>query len=249
VLDHAVPIVAVPTTYAGSEATEHWGITVDGRKTTGRDERTLPSTVIYLPDLTAALPRNLAVESGLNALAHAVDSLWAPGANPIDATLAEEGMRLLAMSLRTLTHDDASRQAHREMLIGTYLSSRAFSGTGSGLHHKICHVLGGTFNLPHAATHAVVLPYVVALNAPSAPDASRRIESALGARGAVGAVRDLATDLGAPARLSDLGFDHGDIELAAAIVSLAVPSRNPGRVNEEVLVRLLTAAWAGDAAA
>ena len=158
-----LPIVAVPTTYAGSEITPIWGLTEEGHKKTGVDPVVLPRVVIYDPTLTATLPPDLAAASGFNALAHAVEAMWAPGRNPVSTAVAAEAVERLASGLRT--GDPA------ELLCGAWLGSSAFAVAGSGLHHKLCHVLGGTFGLPHARTHAVVLPHVLAFNAPGAPDA------------------------------------------------------------------------------
>ncbi len=138
----------------------------------------LPRVIVYDPELTASLPRDLAVASGLNALAHCVDSLWAPHRDPINAALATEGARCLASGMRALVRDDADPAGREQTLLGTYLAAAAFASAGSGLHHKICHVLGGTYGLPHAQTHAIVLPYVTAFTIPFAPDAAQRLRSA-----------------------------------------------------------------------
>jgi hypothetical protein len=154
----------VPTTYAGSEATNVWGLTGPAGKRTGSDDRVLPETVVYDPDLVASLPPELAAASGLNAVAHCVDALWGPHCDPIDEALAGEGLRALNDGLRA--------GIPARIQYGCYLAAVAFASAGSGLHHRICHVLGGRFGLPHAATHAIVLPYVVAYNAVAAPDAA-----------------------------------------------------------------------------
>jgi maleylacetate reductase len=180
-----IPVLAVPTTYSGSEVTAVWGMTENGRKTTGTDPAVLPRVVVYDPELTAGLPRELAVASGLNAMAHGVEALWAPRRNPVSSVIAEEGVGALATGLR-----DADPA---ELLRGAWLAAAAFAVAGSGLHHKLCHVLGGTFGLPHARTHAVVLPHVLAFNAPGAPEAAARVARALGVedpvRGTAGAGR------------------------------------------------------------
>ena len=153
-----LPIVAVPTTYAGSEVTPVWGLTENGRKTTGTDPAVLPRVVVYDPELLSTLPPDLAAASAFNALAHAVEAMWAPRRNPATTAIAGEAITRLAAGLRT--GDPA------ELLCGAWLAASAFAAAGSGLHHKLCHVLGGTFDLPHARTHAVVLPHVLAFNAP-----------------------------------------------------------------------------------
>ncbi|MGW6934603.1 maleylacetate reductase [Lentzea sp. NPDC054927] len=232
-LTTGLPIVAVPTTYAGSEATNVWGLTEAARKTTGSDDRVLPVTVVYDATLTASLPPELAIASGCNALAHCVDSMWAPRADPINQALAAEGIRALSSGLRQITGLDGREQT----LYGAYLSAVAFASAGSGLHHKICHVLGGAYNLPHAATHTAVLPYVLAFNAPAAPEAARRITEALGAPD----LTSLYSDIGASHVL------HGvpDAAEAARLILPSVPPSNPRPVSEADLTALLAAAQAG----
>ena len=236
-------IVAVPTTYSGSEATAVWGLVENDVKTTGFDPRVLPGTVIYDADLTLSLPRELSVSSALNALAHGVDALWAPRANPVSALLATEGIRMLAHALPRIY--DGSRSAREDALYGAYLAASAFSSAGSGLHHKICHVLGGAFGLPHAQTHAIVLPHSVALNASAAPEAEARIAAALGSRSAVDGLVALRDSVQAPAALRDFGFRESDIARAAALILPVVPASNPCRVTLADLALLLRNAWAG----
>ncbi len=244
--DTGLPVVAVPTTFSGSEATDIWGMTEDERKTTGTDLRVLPRVVVYDATLTLGLPTDLAVHSGLNALAHAVDSLWAPRADPINRAMAGEGMRALVPGLRGLRADLADVRAHEQVLYGTYLSGVALASAGAGMHHKICHVLGGTFNLPHAPTHAVVLPYVAAYNVEADPDSEARIAEALGAsHGAVG-LWDLAREVGAPGSLGEIGFTEHDVDLAAELATAAIPDSNPRPVSQERLAALLGSALRGD---
>jgi maleylacetate reductase len=247
-LTSGTPVLAVPTTYAGSEATAVWGLTEAGRKTTGTDLRVLPRTVVYDPELSLTLPVELSVASGLNGLAHCVDSLWAPRANPINAALAMEGARALSVGLR-LVHADPSDLAGRsQCLYGAYLAALSFAGAGSGLHHKICHVLGGTWDLPHAQTHAVVLPHVLAFNAPAAGDASQRIAGALGGDDALRALLDLDDELEAPSSLRELGLPEDALAEAAALVADAAPVDNPRPVDRGSAEELLRGAWAGRAA-
>jgi len=255
-LTTGIPIVAVPTTYAGSEATNVWGMTEERTKTTGVDDRVLPGTVIYDASLTTSLPVGLSVASGLNGLAHCVDSLWAPRADPINQALALEGARALALALPGIVADAADLGAREQALYGCYLAGVAFASAGSGLHHKICHVLGGTFDLPHAETHATVLPYVLAFNAPAVPDLAGRLAHALGHRAegqqgsdpvaaAVAALDDLHAELDAPRRLSDHGLREEDIPEAVSRVLPAAPPSNPAPVTEAAITELLTAALIG----
>ncbi|MBY4013509.1 maleylacetate reductase [Rhodococcus fascians] len=244
-LTSGIPIVAIPTTYAGSEATNVWGLTEASRKTTGVDARVLPTTVIYDVLSLLTLPVELSVASGLNALAHSVDSMWAPRADPINSTLAVEAITALSSGLRDIKRDSASQSGHEQTLYGAYLSAVAFASAGSGLHHKICHVLGGTYNMPHAQTHAIVLPHVLEYNAPYAPAAEQRIAAAFGTSTAVEGLWSLRTELEAPTALRDYGLKESDLEEAAALVLEAAPASNPRPVTAESLMALLRNAWAG----
>src|SRR3984957_9220686 len=268
-LTTGLPIIAVPTTYAGSEATAVWGLTAGARKTTGTDPRVLPKVIVYDATLTMSLPVDLSVASGLNALAHCVDSMWAPNADPINAALAAEGIRSLAAGLPKVVADPMDLDGREHALYAAYLSAAAFASAGSGLHHKICHVLGGKYNLPHAQTHATVLPYVLAFNGPAAPDAERRIAVAFGgaeaasrAGGAAAASRDggagrvstagaldglvaLKRELNAPRALADYGFTEDSVAEAAEAILPSVPPSNPRPVTAADLRELLRAAWSG----
>ena len=241
-----LPIIAVPTTYAGSEATNVWGLTEASRKTTGVDDAVLPVTVIYDAALTLSLPVEMSVASGLNGMAHCIDSMWAPRADPINAALGAEGIRALSQGLPLIAADPAGTDGREQALYGAYLSAVAFASAGSGLHHKICHVLGGTFNLPHAQTHATVLPYVLAFNAPAAPAAEARIAAAFGTADALTGLQDLRKRLDAPRALSDYGFTADGITEAITVILPAVPASNPRPVTAENLTRLLQAALTGE---
>ncbi|BCJ47134.1 maleylacetate reductase [Actinoplanes ianthinogenes] len=236
-LTTGLPIVAVPTTYAGSEATHIWGLTENGRKTTGPDPRVLPRTVIYDPGLTLSLPVDLSVASGLNALAHCVDAIWSPRADPINQALALAAIQALRSALPRIVREPRGLPGREEMLYGAHLAAVAFASAGSGLHHKICHVLGGMFDLPHAQTHAVVLPYVMALNVPAVPD---RIADLLAD------LPDLWNAVGAPRALRDYGFREADIPAAVEAILPVVPPGNPVPVTAGNLTELLHRAWAGE---
>lgn len=232
-----IPIIAVPTTYSGSEVTPVWGLTEAGRKTTGVDLAVLPRVVVYDPELTASLPPELAAASGLNAMAHGVEALWAPGRNPVSSVVAEEGIGALAAGLRA--------GAAEPLLRGGWLTASAFAVTGSGLHHKLAHVLGG-MGLPHARTHAVLLPHVLAFNAPGAPEAAMRVARALGTADAVAGLRALAAGLGVPGGLRELGLREDRLAEVAALAEPAIPKDNPVPIGDGALLRLVTAAWAGE---
>jgi maleylacetate reductase len=241
-----LPIVAVPTTYAGSEATNVWGLTRGEAKTTGVDPRVLPTSIVYDAGLLTTLPGQLTVASGLNAMAHCVDSMWGPRADPIDRALAQEGIRGLAEGLPAVAAESASIEGIEQTLYGAYLAGVAFASAGSGLHHKICHVLGGMFNLPHAQTHAVVLPHVLAFNAPNAPEAQARIAQAFGTRTANAGLAALRQVLDAPTALRDYGMPEDGVTRAVGPIMKAIPAGNPTTVTDENLTALLAAAWAGD---
>jgi alcohol dehydrogenase class IV len=248
-LTSEVPIVAVPTTYAGSEATSVWGMTDAGRKTTGTDWRVLPRTVVYDPALTLELPIETSVASAMNALAHCVDSLWAPKADPINRALALDAVRAMNTGLPGLVADPEGLDGREQVLYAAYLAGVAFASAGSGLHHKICHVLGGRYNLPHAETHAIVLPYVLAFNGPAVPDEERLLASALEADTAVAGLERLREVVSAPRALRDYGLAEEDLADAADAVLAAVPAVNPRPVGAEDVRTLLRAVWEGAAPA
>jgi alcohol dehydrogenase class IV len=247
-LTSGLPVVAVPTTYAGSEVTPVWGLTEGGRKTTGTDLRVLPRLVVYDPELTLTLPVGLSVVSGLNALAHCAEAFWAPARNPITSLIAEEGIRALARALPGLANDGRDLGARSDALYGTWLAGTAFATAGSSVHHKICHVLGGAFDLPHAETHAVVLPYSVGLAAPWVPGSEERIVAALdgGGASAAEAIATFARRLGAPASLREIGLGEHDLERAIDLVD-ATLSQLPEPVSRSDTAALLGAAFAGAA--
>ena len=243
-LTDGLTIVAVPTTFSGSEMTPVWGLTEGGKKTTGRDRRVQPRIVIYDPLLLAGLPLAVSGPSGMNAIAHAVEALYAADASPLVALMAEEGVRSLAEGLRTLAAEPGHEDALAGALCGAWLAGACLGTVGMGLHHKLCHVLGGTFDLPHAATHAAVLPHAAAYNAGAAPRAMRAVARALGAADAPGGLWDLARAASAPAALRDLGMPEGGLERAADLVT-ASPYPNPRPVERDAVLELLRAAYAG----
>lgn len=246
-LTTGLPILAVPTTYAGSEATPVWGLTEDGHKRTGVDAKVLPRVVVYDATLMLTLPTRLSVTSGLNALAHCVDAWWAPRHNPISSALAVEGVRSLASALPRIVADGQDVGARRDILFGTYLGAVAFAGAGSGLHHKVCHVLGGAYDLEHAALHSVVLPHAVGLNLPAAPEAARLLGTALDAPAdPFGALLDLYGRLEPPASLRELGLAESALDHATDLVMAQVPDTNPRRVTHDEMRALLGRACRGE---
>jgi alcohol dehydrogenase class IV len=240
-----LPIVAIPTTFAGSEATDVWGITEAARKSTGSDARVLPHSIVYDATLTAGLPARSAIASGLNAVAHAVDGLWAPRADPINRATGTDALRILVPALRGIKVDSEDLAAREQALLGCYLAAVAFASAGSGMHHKICHTLGGAFNLPHAEMHATVLPYVMAFNAPAAPDANDSVAAVFSNHDAAAGLDRFRRELGMPAGLRDIGLTAADVGSAAELSLPAIPSSNPRQVTLDDLKKLLVDAWAG----
>ncbi|HJT89564.1 MAG TPA: maleylacetate reductase [Bryobacteraceae bacterium] len=239
-----LPILAVPTTYAGSEMTPIWGITEKGRKTTGRDPRVLPKTVLYDPSLTVTMPASLSGTSGMNSIAHCVEALYAQEANPIISMIAEEGIRALAASLPVVVKEPGNPEARSDALYGAWLGGISLGAVGMALHHKLCHTLGGSYNLPHAETHTVVLPHATAYNAAAAPEAMARIARALKSPSAAEGLYDLASSLGAPLSLAALGMKAGDLDQAAGIASQN-PYYNPRPITRDGIRDLLQQAFEG----
>lgn len=238
--------IVVPTTYAGSEMTPILGQTEGGVKTTQRSPQILPETVIYDVDLTLTLPSGLTATSGLNAIAHAVEALYAQDRNPIVSLMAEEGIAALARSLPVLVDAPGDAATRSDALYGAWLCGACLGSVGMALHHKLCHTLGGLFDLPHAETHAVVLPHATAYNAAAAPEAMARVARALGAVDAARGLHDLAEALRTPRSLSELGMPEDGIERAADI-SVRNPYWNPRPVERGAIRDLIARAWSGAA--
>jgi alcohol dehydrogenase class IV len=225
-LDSGLPILAIPTTYAGSEMTPIYGLTDGGMKKTGKDPRVLPRTVIYDPALTTSLPVAMSVTSGMNAIAHAAEGLYAQDSNPIMDLMAQEGIAAMARALPVIRTDPGNLDARGDALYGAWLCGSVLGNVGMALHHKLCHTLGGSFNLPHADVHTVVLPHAMAFNAQAAPLAMERIARALGTPSAAAGLFDLARVNGAAVALRDIGMKAQDLDRAADI-SVANPYWNP----------------------
>jgi maleylacetate reductase len=180
-------------------------------------------------------------------MAHCVEAFWAPRRNPISSLAAEEGLRALATGLPAVVVDGADLDARSDLLYGAYLAGSAFAVAGSGLHHKICHVLGGAYDLPHAETHAIVLPHVLAFNAPGATSAAARIGRALGVADPVAGLQSLSKRVGIPTGLRDIGLRNDQLDEAVALIEPEVPADNPVPVTAVALRSLLEAAWSGEA--
>lgn len=243
-LTSALPILAIPTTFAGSEMTPIQGITADGVKKTVRDMRMLPKTVIYDPRLLLTLPARIAGPSGMNGIAHCVEALYTQDANPVTSLMAEEGIRALAQSLPTVVREPQNLDARGEALYGAWLAGACLGTVGMALHHKLCHTLGGSFNLPHAETHTIVLPHATRYNAQAAPEAMARIARALGASDAAQGLYDLAKTIGAPLALKDIGMPANGLDRAAEL-AVTNPYWNPRPLERGAIRELLQAAWEG----
>lgn len=243
-LDSGLPILAIPTTYAGSEMTSIYGITEGGLKKTGKDARVLPRTVIYDPELTLSLPVRMSVTSGINALAHAAEGLYAVDSNPIMDLMAKEGIAAMGRALPAIKKEATDIAARSDALYGAWLCGTVLGNVGMALHHKLCHTLGGSFNLPHAETHTIVLPHALAYNAAAAPQAMQAIAQALQGRSAAQAVFDLAQNNGAPVALRDIGMKASDLDRACDI-AMQNQYPNPRPLERAAIRQLLQQAFDG----
>jgi maleylacetate reductase len=235
--------IVIPTTYAGSEVTPILGQTEGGRKTTVRDATILPEIVIYDPALTLGLPVAMSVTSGLNAMAHAVEALYARDRNPISSLMALEGLRAFARSLPVIVSDPKNQEARSDALYGAWLCGSVLGTVGMALHHKICHTLGGSFDTPHAETHAVMLPHTAAFNAAAA---APELAEAAGIFGGTigGGLWDFAKAIGAPLSLKEFGLAEADLDRAASI-AVENPYWNPRPIDRGSIRQLLQDAWEG----
>lgn len=243
-LNTDLPQIVIPTTYAGSEATPIIGQTENGLKTTQRTLKVLPEVILYDVDLTFSLPPQISVTSGLNAIAHAVEALYAKDANPLISQLAEQGIAALARALPRIVFDAEDRDARSDALFGAWACGVCLGAVGMSIHHKLCHTLGGSFNLPHAETHTVVLPHAAAYNASATPEAMARVARALGVSDAPQGLYDLAASLGAPTRLEQIGMRQDDLPRAVEI-ACSSPYWNPRPIEAEAIGQLLANAFAG----
>lgn len=235
-----LPQIVVPTTYAGSEATAILGQTENGRKSTITDPKVQPEVVLYDAELVRTLPVAMTVASGLNAMAHAAEALYARDRNPLSTLLAREGLAALVNSLPSVVRDPDDLLARSESQYGAWLCGTVLGQVGMALHHKLCHTLGGTFDLPHAETHAIILPHAIAYNAVAVPDLLAPLTEILGGR----TLHGFASALGAPLALRDIGLAEGDLDKAAQIAT-ENPYWNPRPVERNAIRALLQAAWDG----
>ena len=245
-LKMGLPNIVIPTTYAGSEMTNVWGMTEDGSKQTGRDDVVVPTLTIYDPELTLGLPAAISGPSGINALAQAVVNVTAAQPNPIISALALDGIRALARSLPKIMASPQDLTARGDALYGACLCGGALGLGITGLHHRICHTLGGTYNTSHADTHAIVLAHSVAFNAPAVPAQTQAVADALGTENAARGIYDLLHKVSAKTRLSDLGIAEGDLDhIASLVVAKEIPG--PREVTEIAVREILADAFSGAA--
>ncbi|KKC34228.1 maleylacetate reductase [Devosia psychrophila] len=239
-----LPQIAIPTTFAGSEATPILGQTQDGEKTTMTDPRLRPAVIVYDVALVKTMPPALAISSGLNALAHAVEGLYAQDRNPMTSLMALEGIRAMISALPRLKSDSADLQAWAEAQYGAWLCGTVLGQVGMSIHHKLCHALGGGFDLPHADTHAILLPHAVSHVEPAVPELLAPVAELMGTRTAALGLQALAKSLGAPMRLLDLGLTETDLDRA---VSLATerPYWSPRPIDRQTMMPLLRRALTG----
>jgi maleylacetate reductase len=236
--DLALPILAVPTTYSGSEATPIWGMSEGERKFTGKDVAVLPRVIVYDPDLTLALPAPVSAASAMNAIAHCVEGLWVADRTPYLMALATDAARRFGAYLPRVIADGNDREARGECLVAAWLAGVVLTA-GTALQHKLAHVLGG-LGLPHAETHAIILPHVTRFNLAAAPDARARLADALGGDGA-DRLAHMLRGLPIPQKLKDVGFDRGKTDFVAAeIAKLAIAV--PRAVSADDVRTLLAAA-------
>lgn len=238
------PQIVLPTTYAGSEMTSIIGQTEGGQKTTQKTLKVLPETVIYDVDFTVSLPPVMSVTSGVNAIAHAVEALYAENANPVLSLMAEEGVAALFRALPLVVAAPSDKKARSDALYGAWLCAVCLGAGGVALHHKLCHVLGGSFDLPHAETHTIVLPHALSYNAPAVEPAMERLRRAMDSRTPASALYDLAREGGAPIALKDLGMPEDGIEKAVEI-TFKNPYWNPRPFEEGAIRDIIRAAWEG----
>ena len=239
-----LPQLAVPTTFAGSEMTPILGQVENGVKTTLRTPKVLPETVIYDPDLAMTMPPAFFGPSGMNAMAHAVEALYARDANPVTSLMAEESLRALGRALPWIRTRPDDAEAWTVAVYGAWLAGSCLGTVGMALHHKICHTLGGAFDLDHAGLHCLMLPYSVAYNRDAAPEAMQRASRALGVSDTPAGLYDLMLELGTSKSLREFGLTESDLEQAADLAVIN-PYDNPRPVTRDAVLRMLRAAYHG----
>ena len=240
-----LPQIVVPTTYAGSECTPILGQTKDGRKTTLNDPKVLPEVIVYDPALVLGLPAPITVTSALNAMAHAIEALYAHDRNPVSTLLAIEGLTTFADALPAVIASPQDLEARGKTLYGAWLCGTVLGQVGMALHHKLCHMLGGTFDLPHAETHAIILAHATAYNERAVPQLLAPVRALFGGRSAAAGIYTFAREVGAPRALRDIGLDESALDHAADL-AMQNPYANPQPVERNDIRQLLQSAWSGE---
>lgn len=241
-----LPQLVVPTTFAGSEMTPILGQTEAGRKTTLSSPSVLPETVIYDPELTVTMPSFISGPSGMNAIAHSVEALYAKDRNPIISMMAEASIKAMGQALPVLMNEPGNVDAHSQALYGAWLAGVCLGAVGMAIHHKICHTLGGTFNLNHADIHALMIPYTSAYNREAAPEAMAAIARALATEDGPTGIYRLTQRAATKRSLAEMGLSEADLDLAADI-ALQNPYYNPRPVTRDGVRDMLQAAFEGRA--
>lgn len=236
--------ICMPTTYSGSEMTDIFGRKVGNEKRTARNVACRAHAVIYDPELTLGLPRHETVTTGMNSLAHAVEALYPPTPNPVAFLLAREALCAHRDGLPGAAANPADIGARTRALYAGFLGGLLIGMTGIALHHRLCHVLGGLFDLPHGEANSVVLAHVVAYNAPAAPEAARVIAEVFGDGDAARAIDAFARRIGAPTSLREIGMPEAGID-AVVKETLARGGWNPRPPAEAGLRQLVRSAWEG----
>ncbi len=238
-----IPYIAIVTTYSGSEMAARWFVGVADNRVSGKDRACLPATAIYDPELTLDLPARVSAASGMNAMAHAVESLYGIDTNPVVQAMAEEAIAKLGSSLPRVVAEPRDLAARSEALYGAWLAANFRAEVG--LEHAVAQRVRQWFNLDHAHTHAVVTPYAIGFNSAAAPQAMARIRRALGATDAARGLYDLNARLGLPTGLKGLGMREADIAKAVEIVA-AAKIGHPRPVTRADLAEIIRQAYFGE---
>jgi maleylacetate reductase len=255
-----LPIIAVPSTYAGSEMTAVYGITHTDenppRKVTVKDPKISPSLVIYEPELTLDLPPELTASTGINALAHCIEALYSKTRNPLSTAAAVKGVQHIHNSLFRCFQDGRNMEARTEMLLGTHLAGFSLASVSMGLHHGLCHVLGGTANIPHGIANAIILPHAIKFNAEATTTqllpAAEVMGISLNGTSPKGVIETMAQRIfeligrmNLPQRLRDAGVAESDLpRLAEIAFQNRTVQNNPKPITDVAqLERLLQEAW------
>ncbi len=255
-----IPVIAIPTTYAGSEMTAGFGITHSRedppRKVTVSDPRAAPKVVLYDTQLTLDLPPELTASTGMNALAHCMEALYSITRQPFSSAAAVSAVGYISGSLLRCYRDGRDLQARTEMLIGAHLAGLSLSGVSMGLHHGLCHVLGGTANVPHGIANSIILPHALRFNADATAAQLLPAVNAMGinvnGRGPVEAVRfaadsisKLTEQMNLPQHLRQVGVAQADLPRLAQLAFKNHPVQNNPKpvTGVDQIEKILEEAW------